>query len=66
MKPARTHTYPVCRLPIHAACQHRKIWAYTHSRLTDNDIATVARAFGITVNDLLETAQERVLRQLNR
>ena len=53
MKPARTHTYPVCRPPMHAACQHQKLWAYTHSRLSDEDIEVVAAAFRMTTTELL-------------
>jgi hypothetical protein len=53
--PARTHTYPVCRTPIHKACQHRRLWAYHHSRLTDTDIRVVATALGVTENALIET-----------
>jgi hypothetical protein len=54
---ARTHTYPVCRTPEHQACQHNRLWGYLNSRLTENDIAVVATVFGITVEELLETAK---------
>ncbi len=54
--PSRTHTYPVCRPPMHKACQHQRLWAYTHSRLTDADVHVVATALGITVSELMEAA----------
>lgn len=59
--PARTHTHPLSRPPEQQACQHQQLWGYRHSRLCDNDIATVAAALGVTESELLET----VLRQLN-
>lgn len=62
MKPARTHTYPLCRPPAHQACQHQRLWGYRHSRLSGDDVAVVAKVFGITENELMET----VLRQLNK
>ncbi len=53
--PSRTHTYPVCRPPT-KACQHQRLWAYTHSRLTEADVRVVATALGITVSELMEAA----------
>lgn len=61
---ARTTTKPLTRPTMHnpdspgptSPCAHVKIWAYRHSKLTHQDLAGVARAFGIPPAALVETA----------
>lgn len=55
--PARTHTYPVYRPPMHAACQHKKLWAYRYTTVRESDLPMIAQAFGITEDELIQTAR---------
>jgi hypothetical protein len=54
MKPKSFHTKPTSR---RLGKQPQKVWAYTHSQLTDEDVRVVAAVFGVTANELLEISQ---------
>jgi hypothetical protein len=57
MRPARTHTYPICRPPMHAACRHERLWEYRHTSVRESDLPMIAKAFGISESEILETAE---------
>lgn len=54
--PDRTHTKPLTRSPAHAACRHVRLWEYRHTTVRAGDLPSIAKAFGITEPEVIETA----------
>lgn len=50
---ARTNTKPTTRILSHP---YERIWAYRHSKISEDDLDKIAKAFGVPPETLVETA----------